>query len=224
MKKSNCIIGIFLLWLAACNYANNSGDDKSKRNSKVPIPETEKIPDFKTTRQVYRLWHSIDQFDLSGFTYYGEFYNRRLRFFYATHPEISIGPAQVDLIMLYFLDKRLVKIRYHLNQDLTNYILDSLGTGLLKTRYSRHRRIPATLRTLQQLKNFSEMNGHPEDYEIYWNRHIIESRYEVNQNSSSLFAFDTVSSKYVYIDQLASYRKNLIEIENQLKKDTMLLQ
>ena len=179
------------------------------------------IPDAK---QAYRLWHTIDQFQLDQFDFFGEFYDDRLKFYYNENPELNIGNADVRLLMLYFLDERLVKIRYHLDKDIEDHLMDSLGIGILNSKYTKRKKVFATDKSLRKLKEFNKSKNEPDEYEIAWDRHIILSTYAVNDYSNKRLSFDTISANYVYIDQLKSYKKRLMEIENdriaRLKKDT----
>lgn len=168
----------------------------------------------KSDIEEFRLWHTIDQFSLDKFDFFGGFYDDRLKFFYTQNIDIQIGAADVKLIILYFLDDRLVKIRYHLDRNVENYLMDSLGLGILKSRYSRNKQIIATEKSLRKLKDYNLAKKDPDIYEISWDRHVIYSSFKVNTYSTDHFSFDTISAKYVYIDQLKSFRQRLIEIEN----------
>ncbi len=172
--------------------------------------------------QTYRLWHTYDQFDLRSFEFYGGFFEDKLKFFYAKDPGLRIAESEVSLIMLYFLDNRLVKIRYHLDQDVTDPILDSLGIGVLETKYNRRKMVMATGKTLKRLKEYNREKGNQDEYNIVWDRQIIESSYHVDPNPSSLYKFDTIQSHFVYVDQLKSYRKSLIALENELRNKWVL--
>jgi hypothetical protein len=212
------LIGIVL---GACNYSNEH-TGLSSNPQKEALRDTKKDPSvLAPATQSYRLWHTVDQFDLKSFNYYGGFFENRLKFFYRSDPGLRIADTDVNLLMLYFLDERLVKIRYHLNKDITSTILDSLGLGILKTRYNRRKKIYATDRTIQRLKNFNRNNGNPDKYDIIWDRKIIESSYHVDPNPSSLYNFDTIRAHFVFVDQLKSYRKNLIVLENELRNKMM---
>ena len=172
--------------------------------------------------QAYRLWHTIDQLDLRSFKYYGGFFDDRLKFYYTMKPGLQFADAGVNLVMLYFLDNRLVKIRYHLNRDITGSILDSLGLGVLETRYNLHKTVLATKKTLGRLREYNREKGKKDEFNIVWDRQIIESSYHVDQNPSSLYQFDTIKAHFVYIDQLKSYQKNLIRLENELREKLVL--
>ena len=160
----------------------------------------------------------MDEFD-----FFGEFYEDRLKFYYSENPRLNIGNAHVKLLMLYFLDERLVKIRYHLDKDIERHLMDSLGIGLLNSKYTKRKRVFATDRSLKKLKDFTKSKNEPNEYEIAWDRHIILSTYAVNDYSNKRLSFDSISANYVYIDQLKSYKRRLMEIENnkiaRLKKE-----
>ena len=164
--------------------------------------------------QTYRLWHTIDQFDLNRFKYFGEFYNDRLKFYYLQNPQLHIGTARVSFIVLYFIDDRLVKIRYHLDRNIEAHLMDSLGIGLLATKYNLNKQVLATERSLMKLKEFNLSRNNPDVYKINWDRSIITSTFLVNGYSDVKFQFDTITAEYIYIDELKSYKKRLTEIEN----------
>ena len=216
-------IGISII-ISACS----GRPDLVNRNSAVKdILEKNDMPleSGRLEYQSYRLWHTIDQFDLTRFQFFGDFYNDRLKFYYLQDPELYMGDAKVNLIMLYFLDERLVKVRYHLDRNIEEHLLDSLGIGLLDTKYNRNKQVLATGRSLKKLKDFNLSRNDPHEYEINWDRSVITSSFLVNAYSGIKFKFDTISARYIYIDQLKSYKKRLIDIENsrlaRLMKDSI---
>jgi hypothetical protein len=214
---------LFGLFLIGCSSRPDLVNKNSVTKSEN-LNDQDLITSIPDTKQAYRLWHSIDQFELDHFDFFGEFYDDRLKFFYRENPQLNIGNADVKLLMLYFLDERLVKIRYHLDKDIEDHLMDSLGIGLLNSKYTRRKRVFATDKSLKKLKDFNKSKNEPSEYEIAWDRHIILSTYAVNDYSNKRLSFDTISANYVYIDQLKSYEKRLMEIENnriaRLKKDT----
>ncbi len=207
---------ISLLVLSACDFRPEAEEKDSLEETGIygSDPTKDHAP---PVHQSYRLWHRIDQLDLSSFNYYSSFFDNRLKFFYTTDPGLTLGTSQVDMIMLYFLDNRLVKIRYHMEEDITEFLMDSLGLGDLKTRFNNHKKIYATRTNIDRFRDYERRNGNVGGYDIVWDRNIIYSTYKVDPTSSSLYAFDTIAAGYVYIDQLKSYRKRLIAIENELK-------
>lgn len=210
---------IVVLALVSCDHVKppaSSSQDEKKRSLK----EEEQA----ALRQTYRLWHPIDQFDLTTFRFYSSFFDDRLKFFYRTDPGLTLGNTGINLIMLYFLDDRLVKIRYHLDKDVTDHLLDSLGLGELKTRYNFRKKIYSTRTNIEKFRKHQEGKGESGNFEIIWDRNIIYSTYQVDPGPVNLYAFDTVSAEFVYVDQLKSYRRRLIEIENELKRKVSLNQ
>lgn len=214
---------LILIFLLGCSsrpdLVNKKSVTKGENRSDQDLESS--IPDNK---QAYRLWHTIDQFELDQFDFFGEFYDDRLKFYYNENPQLNIGNADVKLLMLYFLDERLVKIRYHLDEDIEDHLMDSLGLGLLNSKYTKGKRVFATDKSLNKLRDFNKTKNEPVEYEIAWDRHIIVSTYVVNDYSNKYLSFDTISANYVYIDQLKSYQKRLMEIEYnriaRLKEDT----
>jgi len=200
-------------------YKNATSWDQLNRKEKQSLLKS-------SEKQVYRLWHTIDQFELSQFDFFGEFYEDRLKFYYSDNPQLMIGDAKVSLLMLYFLDDRLVKVRYHLDKNIEDHLMDSLGIGLLDTKYTSKKHVYATEKSLKKLKTFNESRNDPDEYAISWDRHVILSSFKVNTRSNKWFSFDTIPANYIYIDQLKSYTKRLIEIENdrlaRLKGDSTL--
>jgi hypothetical protein len=209
---------LYIIPLIICIHTGcNTGPEQASHRfvSKEEIFHEDKESLLKTPEaQSYRLWHTIDQFELNEFQFYGGFYEDRLKFYYSDTPDLRLGEAKVKLIMLYFLDDRLVKIRYHLDRNIENYLMDSLGMGMLDTKYTRKKNVYATEKSLKKLKDFNISKNDPSEYGISWDRYIILSSFHVNGYPGNIYSFDTISSKYVYVDQLKSYRKRLIEIEN----------
>jgi len=216
-RKSFFYIKYVILWGILLYAGCSIRPDQVNKNSatqedinQIVKPFLKGPPEIRT----YRLWHTIDQFDLNKFQFFGEFYDERLKFYYSEDPQLQIGDAKVNLIILYFLDDRLVKVRYHLDRNIEEHLMDSLGIGLLDTKYNRNKQVLATERSLRKLKEFNLSRNDPNEYEICWDRSIITSSFLVNAYSGIKFEFDTISARYIYIDQLKSYKKRLIEIEN----------
>ncbi len=214
---------LIVIFLFSCTQRPDLINKKSVTKSEGTKDEN-LLSETPDTQQAYRLWHTIDQFELDQFDFFGEFYDDRLKFYYNENPQLNVGNGQVKLLMLYFLDERLVKIRYHLDKDIENHLMDSLGIGLLNSKYTMRKRVFATDRSLKKLKDFNKSKNEPYEYEIAWDRHIILSTYSVNNYSNKRLSFDTISANYVYIDQLKSYKRRLMEIENnriaRLKNDS----
>jgi len=212
----------FAFGICGCNHYVQKKDSDSAGGSMGSPGSQQDNLSLSPPVQSYRLWHTFDQFDLKSFTYYGGFFEDRLKFFYKRNPGLSIANAGVDLLILYFLDNRLVKIRYHLDQDVTDPILDSLGLGSLETRYNIRKTVLATDKTIRRLREYNLEKGRKDEFNIVWDRQIIESRYHVDPNPSSIYKFDTIKAHFVYIDQLKSYRKSLIRLENELRNKLVL--
>ena len=216
IRNSIFSFGLILLGLfqfIGCTSKPALSDHEKALKEYIIINEGQAIltrPDM----QEFRLWHTIDQIDLNKFDFFGGFYDDRLKFFFTQNIDIQIGAADVKLVILYFLDDRLVKIRYHLDRNIEDYLMDSLGIGILDSRYSRNKKILATHKSLRRLKEYNLSKNDPDVYEISWDRYVISSSFKVNSYSTDHFSFDTISARYVYIDQLKSYRQRLLEIEN----------
>jgi len=217
--------GFSILFYYSCNERSNIYKDSTLVLEESKDLDEEELKN-KVNKQTYRLWHSADQFNLSSFDFFGEFYDDRLKFYYSDNPEMKMGDAEIRLLMLYFLDDRLVKIRYHLDKNIEDHLLDSLGLGRLNSKYSRKKYILATEKTLNKIKQYNQQNNYQNEYQIYWDRNVIESSFRVISSSATKFSFDTIPANFVYIDQLKSYSKRLMEIENKriarLKGDTLL--
>ncbi len=87
-----------------------------------------------------------DLIDLTGYEDLGSFHFRRLHFYTKTNPGISIGPAEVEEVTAYFIDRYVVKIRYKLSEDVAAYLVDSLTTDRervkdLNRNWSKQRKI-----------------------------------------------------------------------------------
>lgn len=212
----------FAVGICGCNHYDHKKDTISAEGSTGGPGNRDDNLSLSPPVQAYRLWHTYDQFDLRSFTYYGGFFEDRLKFFFKSNPGLSIANAGVDLLILYFLDNRLVKIRYHLDQDVTDPMLDSLGLGSLETRYNTRKKVLATDKTIRRLREYNREKGRKDEFNIVWDRQIIESSYHVDPNPSSIYKFDTIKANFVYIDQLKSYRKSLIRLENELRNKLVL--
>ena len=217
MNRISLHTAIQFIFISLCFFSCNKKPNIYKERTLVLEERVgADIDELKTAinKQTYRLWHTEDQFNLSSFEFFGEFYDDRLKFYYSSTPEMKMGDADVQLLMLYFLDERLVKIRFHLNKNIEEYLLDSLGMGRLKSKYSRKKHILATEKSLSKIKAYNVQNNYQDEYQIYWYRKVIESTFRIMPGTDSKFSFDTIPSNFVYVDQLKSYTKRLMEIEN----------
>ena len=172
-------------------------------------------PNIKAGKFV--LYHTIDQFDLSGFKHFGDFFDDRLTIYFSDNPDLSIGKARVKFLMLYFIDTRLVKVRYHLDYDISNYLVDSLGVCKIKSSDVENMAILKSGTILLKSKTGIHLNPELSDYELIWDRYVVESRFVVDPDHFSLYDFDSTKSEFVYIDQLKSYKKRLHKLEKTLK-------
>ena len=117
---------LILTAMLSCGQKRSSTEPSDKAVSSVNGGVT-LIPaaDHKTALALngYR-----DVIDLTGYEDLGSFHFRRLHFYTKKNPGIMIGPANVDEITAYFIDRYAVKIRYKLSEDVAAYLVDSLTT------------------------------------------------------------------------------------------------
>lgn len=214
--QRNLTYVLFGLLAISCKVSDESSPSFSEPvlqhdEHEVPPPVTE------INRSNFILYHTIDQVELTGFKHFGDFFDDRLRFYYTDNPGLRIGKAHVQFLMLYFIDNRLVKIRYHLNNDISNYLIDSLGMCKIKSSDSTNMAILKSGPVLYRNKNRVRLNPDLDDYEMIWDRYVVESRYITDPDLHSQYDFDSTRSRYVYIDQLKSFKRRIYELERAMK-------
>lgn len=138
-----CLVCLSLVACQQTGLRHDQADNTTLAASDVPSRSPGAITDSKTTiaLNVHR-----DMVDLTGFKDLGAFHFRRLHFYSKKNPGISIGPAKVEQVTLYFIDRTIVKLRYKLSEDISGYLVDSLTTNTerapdLKRSWSKYRQL-----------------------------------------------------------------------------------
>ena len=216
--KNNILL---LILISACFYACQSSENtvKEKPTSEVISTAEEVKPSLpEINLSQFRLYHTLDQIDMAGFKRFGTFFDDRLSFYFSESPNISVGKANVHFLMLYFMDDRLVKLRYHIDADISNYLIDSLGMCKIKTSDAANKSILESGSIILKSKRGIRLNPALDKYELIWDRYVVESRLVVDPDPHSHYSFKSAPSKYVYIDQLKSYKRRMYELEKTLNK------
>lgn len=139
------LMGVVLLITVSCTEKRAAGDlpgpsavQTTGEKTKATAPAASYAP---IALNAYR-----ETLDLSGYEDLGSYHFRRLHFYSKEKPGIRIGPAEVDHLTLYFIDRYLVKIRYKLSRDVADFLADSLATQAgkkadAKKNWARNRQI-----------------------------------------------------------------------------------
>jgi len=208
---------IFLVYLFSCQPKERS-IEKQETVSEIPKTIKKRSTSHRIDLDQYRLYHTIDQVDLRGFKKFGTFFGDRLSFYFLDDPEMSIGKANVHFLMLYFMDDRLVKVRYHIDDNISNYLVDSLGMCKIRTSDAANKTILETGSAVIKNKRGIRLNPALDNYELIWDRYVVETRLVVDPDQKSQYNFKSVPSNYVYIDQLKSYKRRISELEKSLNE------
>lgn len=120
-----------LVWLVVFAVACSQTTVEKPEKKEVVVNATGLSTEESTERDLYlpvSLNLHRDQIDLEGYKDLGSYHFRRLHFYSKENPGIWIGPAEVQHITLYFIDRYVVKIRYKLSDDISGFLADSLAT------------------------------------------------------------------------------------------------
>ncbi|MFC2123269.1 hypothetical protein ACFLU5_00540 [Bacteroidota bacterium] len=215
IKNKVLLCAFIIVCYSACQSSKNPVEERPI-SKVISTPEEVKpsIPDMDLSQ--FRLYHTIDQIDLSGFKHFGTFFDDRLAFYFFDNPNMHIGKADIHFMMLYFMDDRLVKVRYHIDKNISNYMVDSLGMCKIKTSDASNKAILESGSVILKSKRGIRLNPALDNYELIWDRYVVESRFVVDPDLNSHYNFKSVRSNYVYIDQLKSYKRRIQELEKNL--------
>lgn len=193
---------LILLLSAACRDNTSVHRETSKAPKKIaPITYS----DDETDVEELELSNSYNNMLLTNARNIGEFFDHRLRFFKIDAPKLSIGSASVDEVVLYFIDSTLARIRYTVNHDVSNYLMDSLGVSRFKPLDERSKELLASKKVWNKYKR--QLHDELENYELVWRKEDAVTRFRVHKNT-----LDSADS-FHYYHEMPGYKAKIREIE-----------
>lgn len=135
----------------------------------------------------------------------GEFFDHRVKFFKIDAPNMSIGSSDVNEVVLYFIDSTLARIRYTLNQDVSDFLLDSLGVSRFKPLDDRSKELLASKNVWNKYNN--KLHQDLRNYELVWRKQGSVTRFRVRKDSR-----DSLNS-FLYYHEMQGYKATIREIE-----------
>ncbi len=176
-------------------------NSKSKPEKEVRIEELTEDIDIEEVK----LASNYQQLALSNARNIGEFFDHRIKFFKIDAPAMSIGPSEVDEVVLYFVDSTLARIRYRLKEDVSNYLMDSLGVSRFKPLDERSKELLASKTVWNKYKR--KLHEDLRNYELVWRKLSSVTRFRVNRDEK-----DSITS-FLYYHEMPGYKAKVREIE-----------
>jgi hypothetical protein len=203
---------IYLLIFSGCKEEKSSKDSAESSES-VPLfnapADIPANPDFHK----YQLEMDLNEIDLSPFDHYGDFFKDRLKFYHVFKPQFNLENSGVDYMMLYFIDQKLVKIRYHLYQDIANNLLNSLGNCKIKTSNPVAREIIQNKKVVSHRSNKIYLNPELDQFTLIWDRDNRQIRYSVNKDTIPRSDRFKTANHFIYEMQFSNYEKMVMFLE-----------
>ena len=137
--------------------------------------------------------------------HYGDFYGKRATYYVIESPENRLYNAQVNNIILYFLDGELAKTRYDLNQDIANRLIAELGKFNIRWKDTVDRDIMRNVPVITRSKDSIRINEQLRNFEMIWRKDEKHIRYEVRKTDST--------ELFTYSEMKTDYLDNLFEIK-----------
>lgn len=137
----------------------------------------------------------------------GEFFDHRLKFYKIKRPALKMGPVPVDEVVFYFIDSALVKLRYQVSRNVSDYLLDSLGLSKFKPMDDHSREVLAGGTLVKRYGGMYELDKSLENYELIWRKSNTVSRFRVSSHEA-----DSIVTYYFY-HELNGYDAKIRELE-----------
>lgn len=194
---------IMLLIAAGCNQYRPTEarleitKDKFKKNNELVQGDFKEV-DLK---------QKISGVSLGGARNIGEFFDRRLIFYKVDYPAMTIGRSPVEELVFYFMDSSLVKLRYKVKGDVSDFLLDSLGLSKFKPldEYSMQQLDSGSI--VQRYGGYYELNKNLKNYELVWRDGNTVSRFRVSNRAT-----DSLRACFFY-HEIDGYDSKIREME-----------
>lgn len=169
MKKSNLIIlSCFIFSIFSCN--ENPPKIESKEVVKTDINTKDTIEEKEVAKV-----KSID-FDLeedienneNEEQLFGKFFDERAEFFIIKEPHKTIYNANVKKITLFYLDGKLAKLKYILDSDISNALLNNHGSCKLKGLDPEDRYLMKHSEVIKKEEKSYSLSNKLNNFQIQW--------------------------------------------------------
>lgn len=199
-------ISLFIIFLAfaSCNKYSSTEVKLGTIKDKFKKPDQAAVPvDMKEVG----LKEKMSALTLGGAQNIGEFFDRRLIFYKIDYPAVQIGPANVEELVFYFVDSALVKLRYKVRNDVSDFLLDSLGVSKFKPldEYSRYQVDSGSI--VRKYGGYYELNKKLSNYELVWREGNTVSRFRVSNRTT-----DSLRTCFFY-HEIDGYESKIREME-----------
>ncbi|ELR70346.1 hypothetical protein C900_04031 [Fulvivirga imtechensis AK7] len=142
---------------------------------------------------------------LGGARNIGEFFDHRLIFYKIDYPAIRFARTGVEELVFYFVDSALVKLRYKVRGNVSDYLLDSLGLSKFKPLDEHSKQLLKEGDIVKKYGSYYELNKALRNYELIWRESNTVSRFRVTSGDSLLTCF--------YYHEMDDYQAKLRELE-----------
>lgn len=156
----------------------------------------------------YVLGRKLAETNLQHFSFFGEFFGGRAKFFSNHEQPVDIGNGRSESVMLTFLDEDLSKIKYKMDEDIGPYLLNRLGKCKIKGLDSL-----TTVRIRQGSFLYASDSGLAlsddlKYYRLRWQKDDLEAVYIVKRN--------VIGEKplYAYEEKISDFKETMLYLEH----------
>jgi hypothetical protein len=105
-----------------------------------------------------------------GENLFGKFFKNRAEFYVIANPNKTLYSQPVRSITLYFLDGRLAKTKYTLDEDISDHLIETYGNFSIKAYDSITRTLFNTEKVLLNVDHKKVLNKNLKNYHLRWER------------------------------------------------------
>ena len=135
----------------------------------------------------------------------GEFFDHRMKFYKVDRPGVEICGSKVEELVLYFIDSTLVRLRYAVDRNVSNQLLDSLGLSKFKPLDSLSKQLLGTRKVYDRMRR--QLDSRLSNYELIWRKGNAVSRFRVSNGAT-----DSLGS-FLFYTEMIGYKQKVRELE-----------
>ena len=147
----------------------------------------------------------FSEMQLAGVLNIGEFFDHRLKFYKVDRPDLRICGSTVNKLVLYFIDSTLVRLRYDVDTNVSNNLLDSLGLSKFKPLDSISKHLLKSRKVYNKIKG--KLDEKLSNYELVWYKGDAVSRFRVRDRAG-----DSTDS-FLFYTEMLGYKEKRRELE-----------
>lgn len=203
--KENYIIAFiaFLIVLSGCHSSEKSAEN-SDVSSKDTLQIVRKSPPIAIVPVKLGQVDSASNYDLEDHLF-GKFFGDRAGFYIINNPDNRIFGHKVLSITLYYLDGKLYKTKYVVNDNLVNDLINIYPRFHIRGFDETNREILKTKGIYYRMKKRWYLNDSLSNYDIQWKVGSNNMRLRINK--------DDKEEPYQYIIKNRHYEEALASIE-----------